>query len=102
MRGKGWGRKHSVVDYVWKHNYLTLFFYHTYVMAEAIKRGVKIDDVWKDPLYRGKVLGSVEVKTLPNVEQRHYYLYPEHDQDYFMECVALLRAKQDKDKYVEI
>jgi uncharacterized protein (TIGR02328 family) len=70
-------------------------------MAEAIKRGVNIDIVWKDPLYRGKILGSVEVRTLPNVEQRHYYLYPEHDQSYFMECVNLLRIKQDRNLYKE-
>lgn len=32
LRGAGWGKKHSVVDYVFTHPYSWLFHYHMEVM----------------------------------------------------------------------
>ena len=57
LRGKGWGRKHKDVDYVFIHPYYHLYVYHCSVMLEMINKGYNVDPVWKDMEYRGKILG---------------------------------------------
>lgn len=39
LRGKGWGKKHSVVDYVFTHPISMLEDYHQAVMQEMESRG---------------------------------------------------------------
>ena len=39
LRGNGWGKKHSVVDYVFTHNPTYLARYHSLVMDEMFRRG---------------------------------------------------------------
>ena len=39
LRGKGWGKKHSVVDYVFTHNPAYLVAYHWKIMSEMRNRG---------------------------------------------------------------
>ena len=39
MRGNGWGKKHRVVDYVFKHSLHDLELYHAKVMQEMFNRG---------------------------------------------------------------
>ena len=60
LRGLGWGRKHSVVDYVFKHPYYWLYLYHDHVMREMNKRGFKVDSKWCWFNYRGKKIGFDE------------------------------------------
>ena len=48
LRGKGWGRKHSVVDYVFTHEPDYLVAYHHLVMDEMERRGYKPDKIWRN------------------------------------------------------
>lgn len=97
LRGKGWGRKHSVVDYVFTHIPERLVAYHCIVMDEMERRGYKPDKIWRDINYRGKDLG-VESSWCDEAmfETWHYYkgnIYEEHDEYYLEECKENLKQK---------
>lgn len=92
LRGKGWGRKHATVDYVFSYRYNRLFLYHKKVMLEMLNRNYKVDSVWFKPEYRGKVLGFdhtnfTYVAGSANLE------YPDHNQAYLIECLNNLKGK---------
>ena len=97
LRGKGWGKKHSVVDYVFTHSPEKLVAYHFMVMFEMKKRGYKPDPIWENCNYRGKILGedywcdpaSVNVLFKYSYEN----LYPEHNDSYLKECIDNLLSK---------
>lgn len=110
LRGKGWGKKHSTVDYVFEHHVVNLIQYHLLVINECIHRGFKIDRQWMDMHYRGKntepiseseLDGSVYMKhlnmhALLNEKSDIYdvnYIYEEHNPRYLMECVTNLKNK---------
>lgn len=102
LRGKGWGKKHATVNYVFNHDYFWLFCYHMIVMGEMEKRGYHFDRNWIYPSYRGKILGfdsNVDEYT-PSIcyqiidNQRP--IYPEHDDNYKMECLENLKNKNIK------
>ena len=98
LRGKGWGKKHSVVDYVFKYSPEKLVAYHMMVMFEMKKRGYKPDPIWENCNYRGKVLGEEDFWCDPasvNVLFRYSYenLYPEHNDSYLKECLDNLAEK---------
>ena len=94
LRGMGWGRKHSTVDYVFTHSAKRLADFHQLVLREMEYRGYKPDQQWYCPEYRGK-------NTLPwpwVLPCEHYHceevpIYPEHDEAYREECLANLRKK---------
>lgn len=96
LRGKGWGHKHSTVDYVFTHSPMRLYAYHMLIISEMHKRGYKPDMLWEDPHYRGKVepsytqLGSEALAELGNYP---HPIYPEHNEAYMIECLENLRAK---------
>ena len=58
LRGKGWGRKHATVDYVFKHPYSWLWVYHMRVMDEMARRGFRPFALWWDMRHRGKSIGD--------------------------------------------
>lgn len=93
LRGKGWGKKHSVVDYVFSHSYSLLFYYHLLVMEEMKKRNYNVDPFWLNDMYRGKILGMVEEYPNPEMNDEKLTFYPEHNESYLNECVSLLRNK---------
>ena len=94
LRGMGWGRKHSVVDYVFTHSVKKLVDYHKLVLMEMERRGYKPDQQWYCPEYRGK-------NTQPwpcALPYEHDFsaqaiIYSEHDDAYREECLANLRKK---------
>lgn len=93
LRGKGWGKKHSTVDYVFKHHYALLFWYHCQVMYEMKERKYHIESLWLNATYRGKTLGF----------DNHIYdnspsiiTYPEHNDAYLKECLLNLQSKGAK------
>lgn len=102
LRGKGWNKKHSVVNYVFDYPKEFLVVYHIKVMNEMLKRGYNVDRKWYSINYQGKNLdeypASVDdfnkalVKTL---------VYPEHNDDYLEECLRLLIVKNDIPYLVE-
>lgn len=101
LRGKGWGKKHSVVDYVFKYNPALLVVYHYCVMEEMERRGYHPDRTWNLPEWRGPILGRQDDfadKTLVeqywmNVNQMDSVIYPEHDDVYLQECLENLKGK---------
>jgi uncharacterized protein (TIGR02328 family) len=92
LRGLGWNKKHSVIDYIKEYDFLMLYEYHLKVMYILIKKfHVFIDIKWYNFYYRGKRLGKVE--KLPNEQKPYYKVYPEHNDDYLQECLSNLKAK---------
>lgn len=103
MRGKGWGKKHSTVDYVFSHDPEYLVAYHLTVMQEMERRGFRPNPIWKNPEYRGKSLGFCENWTDAHKVRRMMGLYlngpmklcffEEHNEYYLEECIRNLERK---------
>ena len=118
LRGSGWGRKHSAVNYVFDHHVAYLIQYHTLVMSECIVRGFKIDNKWYDLSYRGKntpefsddvINGKIYIDHLNTQwfkESNSYIvdpcIYKEHDISYLRECLLNLKAKNAELKCISI
>ena len=119
LRGKGWGKKHSVVNYVFEHPYSWLFYYHRLVLCEMSARGYKFSYDWACENYRGASLLYTDPndpfvaedfvilrKDKPLSEKAIWFwfnsstnadevqlVYPEHDDAYLLECINNLRSK---------
>lgn len=108
LRGKGWGKKHSVVNYVFEHHVALLIQYHSLIMNECSIRGFKIDERWFDMKYRGKNCSPFtedEINGMTYFEHFNYvldselvyystnFIYPEHNPKYLMECLENLKVK---------
>jgi uncharacterized protein (TIGR02328 family) len=94
MRGSGWGKKHSVVDYVWRHPYYKLYLYHAYVINWMQYCGYKPDEIWLDEDYRGKTIGFDHSEfTNPCSAIIGGIIYPEHNREYLRECLENLKSK---------
>lgn len=111
LRGKGWGRKHSVVNYVFEHHIAKLIQYHTLVMNECGWRGYKIDNLWYEFWYRGKNMtrfnqnemnANIYITNMTVtgecITENDYgsttkFIYPEHNPEYLMECLVNLQSK---------
>lgn len=100
LRGKGWGRSHSVVNYVFQYEPECLVAYHYLVMNEMVARGYQPNQVWYNKNYRGTTLGYTPGYCKDSLLQ--YYLsqgeqnnliYPEHNEEYFQECIDNLKSK---------
>ena len=91
LRGNGWGKKHSVVNYVFEYPLEMLEDYHQAVMREMESRGYEVNYLWTFRGYRGKSFGKQVLKErIPRCE---HIVYPEHDDDYLKECLDNLDAK---------
>ena len=101
LRGRGWGRKHSVVNYVFDHEPELLVAYHYLVMDEMKRRGYNPDTTWYNPEYRGTALGTVAAWADADIVDDQYMyaihkngiIYPEHDDAYLQECIDNLKGK---------
>lgn len=96
LRGKEWGKKHSVVDYVFKYDLAHLYQYHLEVICEMARRNFKLHDYsWMRRTWRGKELGDVSLVDVgtyvfcPDED----VIYKEHDNKYLRECLLNLKAK---------
>ena len=96
LRGKGWGKKHATVDYVFKYATERLVAYHFLVMEEMKRRGYNPDSIWMNVNWRGTILGEEEnwanpglVLDLCNASR----IYPEHNDAYLQECLENLKKK---------
>ena len=94
LRGKGWGKKHSVVDYVFKYDLSHLYEYHLIVMDEMVKRNYVPDSNWYFRTYRGKSLPNA-LLTEVGIYSGHVdeLIYDEHDDRYLKECLLNLKSK---------
>ena len=100
LRGRGWGKKHSVVNYVFEHSPAKLVAYHTLVMNEMIRRGYHPDVIWYNPDYRGTTLGIEDnwcnfkmASKLVDYGEKGLMIYSEHDKEYLQECIDNLKNK---------
>lgn len=90
LRGLGWGKPHSVVNYVFKHSMEFLEDYHKLIMDEMEKRGYKVDTLWKFRGYRGKRISTPIGVPIPSVASK---IYMEHNDMYLKECINNLIRK---------
>lgn len=90
LRGKGWGKPHATVNYVFEHPYSWLFNYHKKIMAEMRRRGYSVDPHWRARSYRGKALGWDVTTFCDDIDTQNY---PEHNAAYLAECIDNLRSK---------
>ena len=106
LRGAGWGRKHSVVNYVFTHDPARLVAYHYKVMDEMHRRGYKPDKIWLNPNWRGSTLGECLNWVNPDFVDLIYnesgLIYKEHDIYYLHECIQNLKEKGIKIEGVKI
>ena len=101
LRGAGWGRRHSVVNYVFDYDPSRLVAYHHLVMNEMERRGYHPDPIWRNANWRGTRLGEqigwanddTVSNHLFNVRDDNYLLYLEHNNSYLEECLENLRGK---------
>lgn len=90
LRGKGWGRPHATVNYVFEHSPYLLFCYHELIMEEMAARGYKVSPEWQDKNYCGKICPPYEDLEEVVVGQP---IYVEHDFAYYQECLDNLKEK---------
>ncbi|MFC2949798.1 TIGR02328 family protein [Virgibacillus sediminis] len=96
LRGKGWGKPHATVNYIFNHSPYRLFLYHREIMMEMDKRGYRHDPLWDDPYYRGKNSPNHTEASLYQKETKlkiSFPIYPEHNKSYLAECLANLHSK---------
>ena len=101
LRGKGWGRNHSVVNYVFTHAPEMLVAYHWFVMDEMKRRGYHPDETWYNCDYRGSVLGTEKgwcdfhkvAGFASSANRLGMMIYPEHNDTYLQECIDNLKGK---------
>lgn len=93
LRGLGWNKRHSVVDYVFEHPYEYLYAFHLLVISEMEKRGYQIDGLWREISYRGKRIGFDTSLLSRDVIVIDKPIYEEHNQEYLQECIDNLHRK---------
>ena len=101
LRGKGWGKKHATVDYVFTHNPSWLVAYHYLIMDEMECRGYQPDSKWRVPYWRGDKIGHDRLfgdadfvdDQYCYAKNKHGIIYPEHNDAYLRECIENLRGK---------
>ena len=97
LRGAGWGRRHSVVNYVFAHSPALLVAYHWRVMDEMERRGYHPDQIWRNPDWRGNTLneqaGWGDSAQAAIIYQTKELVYPEHNGTYLRECLDNLANK---------
>lgn len=90
LRGKGWLKPHSTINYIFKYSRYKLFQYHRLIMHEMTQRGYQVDKLWHDASYRGKQLSKEELEPVVLTNP----IYPEHNDEYLHECIVNLRKKE--------
>ena len=95
LRGKGWGKRHSVVDYVFTYDLAHLYAYHIMVMAEMTRRGYNIHGLWGLRTYRGKNVPASNLNDVGAYVHVHNggIVYAEHNDKYLKECLLNLKSK---------
>lgn len=90
LRGNGWGKKHSTINYIFSYSLYHLYSYHLLIMEEMKKRGYMVSKEWLDKNYRGK-----NIKDIVNIEKQKISnpIYIEHDEKYLDECLENLKNK---------
>lgn len=91
LRGNGWTKRHSTVQYALDAPYEHLVYYHWQVIDEMVKRRYEVDPLWNNGRYRGQSCESNVFFT--GVGNYREFRYPEHDDKYLEECIENLKNK---------
>ena len=97
LRGGSWNKPHRIVNYVFRHSPYKLFLYHQLIMDEMQNRGYKVDENWKNPLFRGYATEpwtekqGIDLSIL--ADNPNEMIYKEHDKYYLEECIENLKGK---------
>lgn len=110
LRGRGWGRPHSTVNYVFTHDPSWLVAYHWLVTDEMKRRGYNPDNSWNAAGYRGTALGMDRNFADEDYASDQYcyathkggIIYPEHNDAYLRECIELLKTKEAPINFEEV
>lgn len=96
LLGNGWGKKHSVVNYVFDHSESFLVAYSILVFFEMKRRGYNPNS----KMMRNQLLkrySEEEVNKLivlgKDISRRGLIIYKEHDNNYLKECILNLKNK---------
>jgi len=90
LRGKGWGKRHSTVNYVFEYSPYLLYKYHLLVMEEMNRRGYRVSEEWFNKDYRGKNMERYDNLIPMEVISP---IYQEHNEEYLIECLENLENK---------
>jgi uncharacterized protein (TIGR02328 family) len=94
LRGNGWGKKHFVVNYVFKYNPSVLYDYHTQIILRLSQLKYNVNLNWLDQQYRGKKCNPYKLEN-----EMLIYGYKEHNYKLLTENLHNLKyALNDKGK----
>ena len=101
LRGRGWGRNHSVVNYVFTYSPNRLIAYHHLIMEEMERRGSHPAPTWYNVDWRGTQLkeengwgDEFEVNEIKSFcRDGSAMIFPEHNDEYLQECIENLKGK---------
>ena len=96
LLGNGWGKKHSVVNYVFNHSESFLVAYSILVFFEMKRRGYNPNS----KMMRNQLLKRYSEEEADkfiilgkDISQRGLIIYKEHDNNYLKECILNLKNK---------
>lgn len=96
LLGNGWGKKHSVVNYVFDHSESFLIAYSILVFFEMKRRGYNPNP----KMMRNQLLKRYSEEEVDkfiilgkDISQRGLIIYKEHDNNYLKECILNLKNK---------
>jgi len=92
LRGLGFGKKHSIVNYVFYYPYYYLYKFHLLVMKQMKKRNFKVNKIWYIRTYRGKNICFDNSKFTKRTRVNRL-IYKEHNIEYLKECLINLNNK---------
>ena len=96
LLGNGWGRKHSIVDYVFTHSESFLVAYSILIFYEMKNRGYNPNSkMMREQLL--KRYSEEEVNKFiilgKDIANRKLTIYKEHNEEYLKECLKNLENK---------
>lgn len=96
LLGNGWGKKYSVVNYVFDHSESFLVAYSILVFFEMKRRGYNPNS----KMMRNQLLKRYSEEEVDkfiilgkDISQRGLIIYKEHDNNYLKECILNLKNK---------
>lgn len=91
IRGLSWGKKHSIINYVFTHPWEYIIYYHSLIITQMKRRGYRPDPQWSSFFYRGKRAKPFDPRWIVRTSRDENY--PEHDARYLKHCISLLKQK---------
>lgn len=98
LRGRGWGKRSSVINYIYDEGPESLVAYHIIVMHEMLRRGYHPNNLWCNVFYRGPILGMDEnfvnvYKVNELYKDKRHNVFRYHNNDYLQQCLDNLHNK---------